>query len=167
MDMPGSETVDFETVFEDLFRQAYHVAYRVVGHSGEAEDVAAETLARAAHSWRRVGRMPVPGAWVTRVATNLSVDIVRRRRFTTSTPLEEGVGPRDSDTAIALRELLRALPRRQRDVLALRYLVDLPEAEIASVLGISPGSVKRHASRGLSRLRAQLHDPEGGISLAW
>lgn len=165
--MTEPEAVDFEAAFEDLFRQAYHVAFRIVGHSGEAEDAAAETLARAAHRWRRVGRSPSPTAWVIRVATNLSVDIVRRRRFTTDAPFDVGVGPRDSDTAIALRELLRALPRRQRDVLALRYLVDLPEAEIAAVLGISPGSVKRHASRGISRLRTQLHDPEGGISLAW
>ncbi len=51
---------------------------------------------------------------------------------------------------------LRRLPTRQREVLALRYLMDLSETEIASRLGISPGSVKTHASRGLSSLALRL-----------
>lgn len=51
---------------------------------------------------------------------------------------------------------LRALPDRQREVLVLRYYLDLSEAEIADTLGISAGSVKTHASRGLAALAAQL-----------
>ncbi|GAA6524726.1 SigE family RNA polymerase sigma factor [Intrasporangium sp. DVR] len=51
---------------------------------------------------------------------------------------------------------LRALPHRQREVLVLRYYLDLSEAQIAETLDISPGSVKAHAHRGLSTLRAQL-----------
>ena len=48
------------------------------------------------------------------------------------------------------------LPRQQRAVLVLRYFEDLPEAEIASLLGCSPGSVKTHAHRGLRTLRELL-----------
>lgn len=51
---------------------------------------------------------------------------------------------------------LRRLPSRQREVLALRYYLDLPEAEIARTLGIAAGSVKSHASRGLHALAQQL-----------
>jgi RNA polymerase sigma factor (sigma-70 family) len=47
---------------------------------------------------------------------------------------------------------LRSLPTRQREVLALRFYLDLSEAEIAAALGISPGSVKTHAHRGLAAL---------------
>jgi RNA polymerase sigma factor (sigma-70 family) len=53
---------------------------------------------------------------------------------------------------------LRTLPVRQREVLALRYYLDLSEAEIAATLGISAGSVKTHAHRGLATLAEQLED---------
>ena len=55
-------------------------------------------------------------------------------------------------------DALEALPRRQREVIALRYYVDLSEAEIADALGISRGAVKSHASRGAATLRGLLAD---------
>ncbi len=51
---------------------------------------------------------------------------------------------------------LRALPGRQRECLVLRYYGDLSEAQIAAAMGISPGAVKSHASRGMAALRAAL-----------
>jgi RNA polymerase sigma factor (sigma-70 family) len=57
-------------------------------------------------------------------------------------------------------EAMRALPQRQREVLALRYYLDLSEAEIADTLGISRGAVKSHASRGASALRGLLKGDE-------
>jgi DNA-directed RNA polymerase specialized sigma24 family protein len=54
---------------------------------------------------------------------------------------------------------LRDLPRRQRDVVILRYLLDQSEQAVAGVLEVSVGSVKTHASRGLSALRAALGEP--------
>ena len=53
---------------------------------------------------------------------------------------------------------LRTLPRRQQEVLLLRYWSDLSEAEIAATLGIAVGTVKSAASRGLDRLEALLGD---------
>jgi len=58
---------------------------------------------------------------------------------------------------------LARLPRRQREVVVLRYLADLPEAAVAEALGCSVGTVKRHASRGLGSLRLALGPvAEGG-----
>ena len=51
---------------------------------------------------------------------------------------------------------LRSLPLRQREVLVLRYYVDLAEADIADAMGISRGAVKSHASRGMAALRTAL-----------
>ncbi len=51
---------------------------------------------------------------------------------------------------------MRQLPTRQREVIALRYYLDLSEAEIADALGISTGAVKSHASRGAAALRTHL-----------
>lgn len=69
----------------------------------------------------------------------------------------------DDDLAASERrrevlDALATLPRRQREVLALRYYLDLPEREIARVLDISPGAVKTHASRAAAALRERL-DP--------
>jgi RNA polymerase sigma factor (sigma-70 family) len=146
----------FAEAFPRLFTRAYHVALPIVGDAGEAEDVAAEALARTLRSWRRVRAMDAPEAWVVRVATNVAIDVLRRRRWVCEPPAELPVGPDDADTRVTLRELVRTLPRRQRDVVALRYLVDLSEVEVASLLGIAQGSVKGHASRGLARLRQRL-----------
>lgn len=157
----GVGTEGFEEAFERLFARAYHVAFRVLGHSGEAEDVAAEALARTLASWRKVRAMQAPEGWVVRVATNLAIDTFRRRKWIDDRAVRlartDVVAARgdDSDVRIDLHVLLGTLPQRQREVLALRYLADLSEAETAAVLGIAQGTVKRHANRGISRMRQE------------
>jgi DNA-directed RNA polymerase specialized sigma24 family protein len=64
--------------------------------------------------------------------------------------------------SVDLHRALGALPRRQREVVVLRYFGDLSEREIAAELGLAPGSVKSHASRGLAALRARLGDGTPG-----
>ena len=63
-----------------------------------------------------------------------------------------------ADRHAGVLDALRALPTRQREVLALRHYLELSEAEIAETLGISRGSVKAHASRGSAALRGLLAD---------
>jgi RNA polymerase sigma factor (sigma-70 family) len=101
---------------------------------------------------------------VARVTANLAIDHLRRTRGRSL----EGWGPPataspDHGALAAERtELVRALsqlPRRQRQVVVLRYLADLPESRVATELGCSPGTVKQHASRGLAALRAALSEP--------
>ncbi len=69
----------------------------------------------------------------------------------------DGAAARHDDEAAVLAAL-RTLPTRQRDVLVLRYWLDLPEAEIAITLGIGAGTVKTHAKRGLAALATRLED---------
>jgi RNA polymerase sigma factor (sigma-70 family) len=64
----------------------------------------------------------------------------------------------DRDRRRAVLDAMRSLPRRQREVLALRYYLDCSEREIAETLGISQGAVKSHASRGAAALRDLLED---------
>ena len=158
----GAGTEGFEEAFERLFARAYHVAFRILGHSGEAEDVAAEALARTLASWRKVRTMNAPEGWVVRVATNLAIDVFRRRKWVDdrivrlARPDVVAAKGEDTDIRVDLHALLQGLPQRQREVLALRYLVDLSEAETAAVLGIAQGTVKRHANRGISRMREEV-----------
>jgi RNA polymerase sigma factor (sigma-70 family) len=145
----------FESSFRRLFGQAYAAAYRVLWDQSDAEDAAAEALARALVSWPKLARATYVDAWVVRVAVNCSLDVLRGRTRSQSphdSPPREAPQDRVLDRAIA-SDLLRRLPRRQREVLVLRYIGDFSEEEVAACLGVSPGAVKVHAHRGLARLR--------------
>ena len=151
-------TTDFESRFEELFDLAYRVGYRIVGVRDEARDVAQEACARAERRWSRLADSP--HGWVVRVAANLAIGVQRKRAR--RPPEDAGTPTRDVDDYAAERvDLVRALghlPRRQREVVILRYLADRPEAEVAETLGCSVGTVKTHASRGLEAMRAELGD---------
>jgi RNA polymerase sigma factor (sigma-70 family) len=143
---------DFELQFPLLYRRAYGVAFVVVGDREEARDIAQETLARLHVHWGKVAEFAAP--WTVRVAGNLAVDSVRRRRRVRNVRVESVPGP--DPQRVDLQRALLALPRRQRDVVILRYIADLPEADVARTLGCSVGTVKTHASRGLGALRVAL-----------
>lgn len=148
---------DFDEAFRVLLPRAVRVAYRILGDVNDAEDVAVEALARAAVSWRRVGRLPYRDAWVLRVAANAAVDVVRRRHRAPAGV--EGAQPTHEDLVIlqmALATALTRLSRRQREAVTLRYLVGMSEGDVARCLHISIGSVKRHTFRALSGLRDEL-----------
>jgi len=143
---------DFEDAYDSMLRLAYRAAYRLLGERAAAEDVAGESLARAYSRWSSVSGHAE--AWVVTVATNLALDVGRRARAAGRQVelIEEGTVD-DVDLRLDLQAAVRALPRRQRQVVALRFLADFSEAATAAALAIDIGTVKSHASRGLSRLR--------------
>lgn len=150
----------FDARFGDLASVAYRVAFRVLGSRPDAEDVAQEALARAFARWERVEDHAE--AWVARVATNLAIGHWRGRRRTDA--VHEGStadGTALSLDRLQLTSMLRRLPRRQREVIAMRYLADLTEADVAAALGCSVGTVKQHGHRGLAALRQALAFEEG------
>lgn len=149
--------MSFEEQFAELHRAAYRVAYKLLGDRAEAQDMAQEALARAVARWSKVE--PYAAAWVSRVAGNLAIDRLRSNRRSAPMTVDEGRLDPDGAERLDLQRALLGLPRRQRDVVVLRYLVDLPEQAVAEVLGVSAGSVKTHASRGLAALRAALGEP--------
>jgi RNA polymerase sigma-70 factor (sigma-E family) len=150
---PSSLT--FEEVFPVLIRDAYRVAYRLLGDRSEAEDVAQEACARTFSKWGSVRDHAEP--WCVRVASNLALDVLRARtraikrneRFKASEPVLTPV----LEDRLDLYAALERLPRRQRETVVLRYLGDLSEAQTADLIGCSVGSVKTHASRGLAALK--------------
>ena len=138
-------------------------AYLIVWDEGEAEDLVQECLLKVARGWRRVRRMEQPQAYARRILVNLALDGARgraQRRGELERGAPASLGAADPLPALEARaELLQALGQlneRQRAVLVLRYFNDLTEAQVADVLGCSPGTVKSSASRGLARLREAL-----------
>jgi len=160
---PGEAIADpafveaFDEAFPELFRSAYRVAYRLLGSREDAADCAQEACARACADWRKLTRAGSPVPWIVRVSSNLAIDRWRRAQRTRGRGASSEVAVFDPDPErLDLYRALDALPRRQRDVLVLRHLADLPEAAVAEVLGCSVGTVKSNASRARAALRAVL-----------
>jgi RNA polymerase sigma-70 factor (sigma-E family) len=142
------------------------MAYALTADRGLAEDLLQTALLKTYRHWRTVRASDHPDAYVRRVMANQRISWWRRRRVAESdAPLPDRAGP-DRPSGIEERDelwrALRQLPPRTRAVVVLRYWEDLPEAEVAAILGCSVGSVKSQASRGLQRLRGVLAaDREG------
>jgi RNA polymerase sigma-70 factor (sigma-E family) len=126
------------------------------GDQHAAEDLLQIALTRTADRWSRVDD---PEAYVRRIMYHQQVDwwrLARRRRETSVATLPEVAGEdrtRAVDLRLALRQALARLTARQRAVLVLRYFEDLPEAEVAQIMGCSVGTVRSTAHRSLARLR--------------
>ena len=133
-------------------------AYLLTGDRAAAEDLVQVSLTKAWSAGRRISAAESPEAYVRRVMANTYAAWWRRRwRGERPTETLPEVAGRDATDAVDARDemwrALAALPRRQRAVLVLRYFEDLSEAETATALGISQGTVKSQAARALAKLR--------------
>jgi RNA polymerase sigma-70 factor (sigma-E family) len=134
-----------------LFRSAY----LLTGQREAAEDLLQTVLAKVALRWSRIDGRPDP--YVRKALYHEQVGRWRRRgREVFGVP--ETVAPGDhaasTDLRLSLAAALRTLTVRQRAVIVLRYVDDLPEAEVAAALDVSVGTVRSTASRALARLRS-------------
>jgi len=167
---------DFASFYHETRDRCLRAVYTSTGDVHRAEDLVAEAYARALARWPRVSRHPAPAAWVVRTALNLHVSWWRRRgrEYAIGLPQDAvdqfdaaaralpgyGIATGSLDGAAmpdpALLTVLRSLPRRQREVVVLRVLLDLDTAATARELGLAQGTVKVHLSRALAVLREQL-----------
>jgi RNA polymerase sigma-70 factor (sigma-E family) len=138
-------------------RHLLQTAYLLTGDRHRAEDLLQTALTRAYLRWDRI-ESEDPEGYVRRTLANAHIDWWRRKPWREEPTAEPPDLPApDQVTAFDVRqavlEALAGLSRRQRAVVVLRYYEDLSEAEIASVLGCSAGTVKSAASRALAKLR--------------
>ena len=133
----------------------------LTGDRHQAEDLVQSALTKLAVRWHRIDD---PEAYVRRIIYHDQVSWWRRRgKLRDVTPLvttDHAVGDRsvDVDRRLDLSSALGLLAPRQRAVLVLRYLEDLPDAQIATILDCSLGTVRSQAHRGLTRLRELVPD---------
>lgn len=158
------DDLDFEEFVNASTGRLLRTAMFVVYDRHLAEDLLQITYERVARRWNRILRDGnQPEAYARKVLVNLAIDDRKRR---VAVPVgavgdleriaaAQGVYDAGGDP---LDDVLRALPRKQRAVIVLRYWCDLSEQEIAEVLGISRGTVKSHASRAMGALRRQLSE---------
>jgi RNA polymerase sigma-70 factor (sigma-E family) len=164
-----------DSALTDLYAAHWHSLVRLSWLLVRDQRVAEETVQDAfvaMHSrWFQLRDHDLALAYLRRCVVNSSRSVLRHRivedRYLsseTSARTAHGMTTEPSAETRALEHAtgdrlvaaLGRLPRRQREVLTLRYYVDLSEVQIADALSISPGSVKAHAHRGLAALRSEL-----------
>lgn len=160
--LAAPESASFETFYVAQISGVTALAYALTGSWATAEDLAQEAFARALRDWDRVGVYGRPDGWVRTVTMNLATSRFRRLRTEAKALARLG---RDRDAASGeplaadveqFLNAVRSLPRRQAQAAVLRYVDDLPLAEVAEVMGCAEGTVKAHLHRARARLLEQL-----------
>ncbi|MGH8963392.1 MAG: SigE family RNA polymerase sigma factor [Jatrophihabitantaceae bacterium] len=161
---PPTERLDVPALYERHWRAMVRLAVLLVDDVASAEDVVQDAFV-ALHRRQDSLRDPNAGlAYVRASVVNLSRSVIRRRQTARKhLRVAEPEGTAGADHDVLLHDEHRAalaavheLPPRQREVLVLRYWAGLSEREIAATLGISAGSVKSAASRGMATLQRVL-----------
>lgn len=174
--MTGIAHHALESLFNDHARVLWSLSYRLTGSAADADDVVQETFVRALQR-KATGDDPFWKPWLLRVATNLAIDALRRRRrqsytgawlpspvqtaeLDTATSPDAGTDPfshyeRNESVSFAFLLALEALTPRQRAVLILRDVMDYSTSEVADVLQISPENVRitHHRARAALKIR--------------
>jgi RNA polymerase sigma-70 factor (sigma-E family) len=162
-ELPTDRDRAVAALFQAHHKQLVMLARFLVTDPQAAEDLVQDAFVSLYRRWTWMKHHDNPYQYLRTSVVNGTRSHLRRGRVQRRTLL---AGPDEvpsaessaivSETRALLMAGLASLPVRQRQVLVLRYYLDLSEAEIAGTLGISRGSVKQHASRGLSTLTARL-----------
>jgi RNA polymerase sigma factor (sigma-70 family) len=159
----GTQRLDFAEFYRSFRDDCLRTVLVIVGDQDSAQELVAEAFARACASWRTLSKHPAPAAWVVRTALNLNISRWRRHRREVPVPDPGMLADRPAAATAAqepvdpqiMAALLR-LPARQRQVIALRLILDLDTSGTAQVLGITPNTVMAHMARALATLRSDL-----------
>lgn len=149
--------------FDDVYRSSWlpmlRLATLLMGSRAEAEDVVQSAFVNLYRRWDTIADSVTLNAYIRATVVNGSRSAMRRRSITTRAQpwrsSDVDLVPESSEHGDVFHAL-HQLPRRQREVLVLRYWSDLSEEDTAKTLAISRGTVKSTASRALSALQRRL-----------
>ena len=163
--MPELLKPDFETVFEVYYDRVYKYAYTILLNRENAEDVEEETFLAAYVAYPGYdSARSSPATWLTRIAHNKAVNLVRSARYRRETAFPEDFAdqsPAEQDEArYTVLWLYARLTREEREFLDLRYAMELSDKEIAALYGLEPKAVNKRFQRLLTRCRQLLDGRE-------
>jgi RNA polymerase sigma-70 factor (sigma-E family) len=167
-DREPTDVISIDVGFDSFVRhhgqELCRSAFLLTGDRQLAEDLVQMALAKVAVRWHRVVAKGEPMPYVRTVVVRMAI-AWRRRRWhgeIPTSPMPETSGSTErvgeSDSRDRLRRALLLVPARQRATLVLRFYEDLSEADTATAMGCSLGTVKSQTAKGLARLRTLLAD---------
>ena len=159
--MDTSAEAEYAAFVRDRWRDLVRAAVFLGAGAHEAEDLAQQTLVRCFSSWERVHGADNTDAYVYRMLLNQLRDARRTRWWRGRVDVEHDTAIGDTSEqhalADAVERALGGLTKDQRDVVVLRYFVQLSEAQTAAALGVPRGTVKSRLSRSLAQLATSDH----------
>jgi RNA polymerase sigma-70 factor (ECF subfamily) len=161
--MVDDDAASFTVFYQSEYRAIVALAYGLTGNAWSAEELAQEAFAETYKRWEDLRSFERPGAWVRRVVLNRSVSRFRRARNEARMMLRLQARPSPRsvlhDDDAEFWRLVRSLPRRQAQVVALYYAEDMAIGEIAAVLSCAAGTIKAHLHAARRSLASQLGEP--------
>jgi len=149
------ESLDLGAVFEIHAAPMFRT---ILAYTGGRADIAEEAVGEAfARASAHADALRDPAAWLYRVAFNVANDELRRERHHGGEPPDTSQPPPE---VAGLFEALKQLPPRERAVMTLFYVVDLPVADVAARLGVATATVRVHLTRGRRHLARLLGEDE-------
>ncbi|WP_155987787.1 RNA polymerase sigma factor SigW [Gorillibacterium massiliense] len=177
----GGDRRAFEEIVDLYKDKMYHLAYRMLGSANEAEDIAQETFLRVYTNLHRYDENQKFSTWIYRIATNLCIDKLRKRKavYSLDAEMPDGEGsdwysmlpgneptPENelllTETQENIRNAIDTLPEKYKSVVVLRYIQDMSLQEIGDVLDMPVTTVKTRVHRGREFLRKKLDREYGG-----
>ena len=178
----AANQLEFEQLFLRSHKRAYHMAYRMVGNPGEAEDVTQDAFVRAWHSFHQYDRNRPFEGWLYRIIANLVIDRRRRQRkipvYSLDAPVTDGMDAEGASLAHELadssaepesllltdmldeplQKALDALPQDYRVAVLLADVEEKSYQEIADTMDCAIGTVRSRIHRGRLMMRRSLED---------
>ncbi len=151
----------FEALFRQFQREVYGWVLRIVRDPGIAEDLTVETFWRIYRARARFDPEASFGPWARRIATNLAIDHLRRRRpaqeLPEQLPQEDAPNPAlQQEMREQIQRAFRRLPANLQAAATLALIEERPYREIADALGTSEGAVRLRVFRAVRIVRKQL-----------
>ena len=148
----------FEAWYRKEHPRVLGALFVLSGEADVARDATDEAFARALSQWPKVEAMASPGGWVYRVALNV-LRRTLRRRSTEAKILQRQLPPEGPGAPLPeVWQAVAQLPLRQRTAIVLRFVADLPEADIATAMGVRRGTVSSTLALARQRLSELLQD---------
>lgn len=163
----GGDLEAYGCIVERYQEVAFRAAWLILRDEGAAQDVCQEAFLRAHRGLARFRTDEPLRPWLLRIVTNLAKNVLRSRSRRASLldrlrRMPESVVPlperavEAAEQRVEVLDAVARLPADAREAIELRYYLDLSEAEMATVLGVRPGTVKSRLSRARQRLRAEI-----------
>lgn len=149
---------EFAAFYREQYPRAVRLAWLLTNGSADSEDMVQEAFTRVS---RHFAGLDVPAAYLRTAVVNACREAHRRRsredrKLRRIAGLADPAAWADPSSDVALLRLVAELPYPQRAVLVLRYWADLPDVDIAAVLGVRPATVRSMAHRATRRLQEEL-----------